>query len=76
MYCDNKFLTVFQDILFRKIEAGMPPEKLEQLRLRPYVQSCSQSEMEAVLLVASPTGAFTIWPYVHAKSDRFLSILD
>ena len=35
-----------------------------------------QSGPETALLVANPTWASKIWPCVHAKSDRFLSILD
>ena len=35
-----------------------------------------QSGPETAPLVANPTWASKIWPCVHAKSDRFLSILD
>ena len=34
-------------------------------------QSDFQSEPETVLLVANPTWASKIWPYVNAKSGRF-----
>ena len=40
------------------------------------VQSEFQSGPKTVLLGANPTWASKIWPCVHAKSDRFLSILD